>query len=101
MSMARGLQAESWDVSPDMLTYTFNIREGVKWHNKAPMNGRELTAADVVFNFERNLGLGDFAEAGRVLLFGLSPLASYQSNRRRLSMKVRWLFEHTKPNLPL
>ena len=28
------------------------------------MNGRELTAADVVFNFERNLGLGDFAEAG-------------------------------------
>ena len=64
MSMARGLLAESWDVSPDMLTYTFNIREGVKWHNKAPMNGRELTAADVVFNFERNLGLGDFAEAG-------------------------------------
>ena len=29
MSMARGLLAESWDVSPDMLTYTFNIREGV------------------------------------------------------------------------
>ena len=28
------------------------------------MNGREFTADDVVFNFHRLLGLGDFAEAG-------------------------------------
>ena len=55
--------AESWD-TPDPLTIIFNIRKGVKWQNKAPMNGREFTADDVVFNFHRLLGLGDFAEAG-------------------------------------
>ena len=55
--------AESWD-TPDPLTIIFNIRQGVHWQDKAPMNGRELTADDVVFNFHRQLGLGDFAEAG-------------------------------------
>ena len=39
-------------------------RQGVRWHNKPPMNGRLLTAQDVEFTFHRMLGLGDFAEAG-------------------------------------
>ena len=58
LSALRGALAESWDISPDGLTYTFNIRQGVNWHNKAPMNGRELTADDIVFNYHRYLGLG-------------------------------------------
>jgi len=29
------------------------LRQGVKFQNKAPVNGRELTADDVVFNFKR------------------------------------------------
>ena len=53
-----GHLAESWDISPDGLTYTFNIRKGVNWHNKAPMNGRELTAKDIEYNWHRMLGLG-------------------------------------------
>ena len=55
--------AEGWD-TPDPLTIIFNIRQGVRWQDKAPMNGREFTADDVAFNFHRLLGLGDFAEAG-------------------------------------
>ncbi len=47
-----GALAESWDV-PDPQTYIFHIRQGVRWHDKAPMNGRELTAEDVVYNFNR------------------------------------------------
>ena len=47
-----GALAESWDV-PDPRTYIFHIRQGVRWHDKAPMNGRELTADDVVYNFNR------------------------------------------------
>ena len=54
----KGALAESWEISPDGLTYTFPIRQGVHWHNKAPMNGRELTADDIVFNYHRYLGLG-------------------------------------------
>ena len=58
VEVAAGELAESWDISPDGLTYTFHIRKGVHWHNKAPMNGRELTAKDIEYNLHRYLGLG-------------------------------------------
>ena len=55
--------AESWE-QPDQLTTVFKIRKGVHWQNKAPMNGRELTALDVEWNYHRFTGLGNFSEAG-------------------------------------
>ena len=58
LSSLNGALAESWEISPDGLTYTFKIRQGVYWHDKAPMNGRELTADDIVYNYHRYLGLG-------------------------------------------
>ena len=65
-----GLLAESWS-QPDPLTYVLNIRQGVRFHDKAPVNGRLLTAEDVEFNFHRILGIGsgytersEFANAG-------------------------------------
>ena len=45
--------AESWKVSDDGLTYTFNLRPNAKWQNLPPMNGRPVTAQDVVWSFER------------------------------------------------
>jgi peptide/nickel transport system substrate-binding protein len=45
--------AESWKASDDLLTYTFNLRPGIKWHNKPPVNGRPVTAQDVVWSYER------------------------------------------------
>jgi peptide/nickel transport system substrate-binding protein len=44
--------AESW-TQPDELTYVFKLRPGVKWHNVAPVNGRELVAEDVIYSYER------------------------------------------------
>ena len=63
LSVIRGSLAESWEL-PDPNTYIFQLRKGVHWHDKAPMNGRELTADDVVFNWHRMMGMGEFAEAG-------------------------------------
>src|SRR5207244_4820254 len=46
--------AERWE-SPDDTTYIFYLRQGVKWHNKPPVNGRELVAEEVKFTFDRFL----------------------------------------------
>jgi peptide/nickel transport system substrate-binding protein len=42
------LLAESWQVSPDLKTYTFKLRKGVKFHNGEPFN-----SAAVKFTFDR------------------------------------------------
>lgn len=42
------LLAESWEVSPDLKTYTFRLRKGVKFQNGEPFN-----ASAVKFSFER------------------------------------------------
>ncbi|MBI2985900.1 MAG: ABC transporter substrate-binding protein, partial [Deltaproteobacteria bacterium] len=39
--------AKSWKLSSDGLTYTFQLRDNVKWHDGAP-----FTSADVKFSFE-------------------------------------------------
>jgi peptide/nickel transport system substrate-binding protein len=44
----RPVLAESWRVSPNGREWTFALRHGVRFHN-----GRELTADDVRFTFER------------------------------------------------
>ncbi|MFZ3577650.1 ABC transporter substrate-binding protein [Virgibacillus sp. DJP39] len=45
----KGQLAKSWD-QPNEQTYIFNLIEGVKFHN-----GREMTAEDVLYSFERIL----------------------------------------------
>ena len=39
--------AESWDYDEDTYTYTFHIRDGIKWHD-----GEPFTADDVKFTIE-------------------------------------------------
>ena len=46
----RPLLATAWKVEADNLTWTFNLRHGVFFHN-----GRELTSRDVKFSVERIL----------------------------------------------
>jgi peptide/nickel transport system substrate-binding protein len=44
--------ADSW-TQLDETSYVFKLRKGVRWHPKPPVNGRELTADDVVYSMER------------------------------------------------
>ena len=41
-------QAESFEVSDDGLTYTFHLRDGLKWSD-----GSDLTAEDFVYSYKR------------------------------------------------
>ena len=43
---------ESWELNDD-LTYVFKLRPGILWQNVAPVNGRALTAQDIVFSLDR------------------------------------------------
>ena len=46
--------AKSWDISSDGLTYTFKLRDDVKFHDGSP-----LKASDVVYSFDRLKAIGE------------------------------------------
>jgi peptide/nickel transport system substrate-binding protein len=52
-SMAPSL-ATKWQQSPDGLSYDFELRQGVSFHNGDP-----FTAEDVLYSFERYKGAGN------------------------------------------
>ncbi len=47
-NITRPYLAEGWSASEDLTSWTFNLREGIKWSN-----GDEFNADDVVFNVTR------------------------------------------------
>jgi peptide/nickel transport system substrate-binding protein len=83
--------AESWEQSPDGLTVNMKLRQGVKFHNKAPINGRDLTAEDVVASWQRYAAKG--ALRGLVANSALSPQAPVLSltstDARTIQIKLK------------
>ena len=43
-------QAESWETSEDGLTWTFHLRDGLKWSD-----GTDLTAKDFVYSWQLSM----------------------------------------------
>ena len=92
-----GALAESWEMA-DPLTYVFHIRKGVRWHDKAPMNGREFRAQDVVYNIHRYTGTGSgFTEPSA----GAGNLASIPFESITASDDATVVFKLTKPKVDL
>ena len=51
--------AESWEVSEDAKTYTFHLREGLKWNNGTPFTSADIAFAVELFS-EPSYGVGGF-----------------------------------------
>ncbi|AGA69537.1 ABC-type oligopeptide transport system, periplasmic component [Desulfitobacterium dichloroeliminans LMG P-21439] len=55
--------AEKWETSPDGLTWTFHLREGLKWSDGSP-----LTAKDFVYSWKRVADPATAAPYGQTML---------------------------------
>ncbi len=66
--MTKGL-AKSWEII-DNKTIIFHLNEGIKWQNKPPVNGREVTAEDLKWGYERMMKIPQSGLPGYALLLG-------------------------------
>jgi peptide/nickel transport system substrate-binding protein len=60
--------AESWEIAPDGLSWVFNLRDGVSFHDGTP-----FSAEDVAFSFERAMA-EDSTNAQKVLFEGINSV---------------------------
>ncbi|CAM3153439.1 peptide ABC transporter substrate-binding protein [Streptobacillus felis] len=65
--------AESWEISEDGLTWTFKLRDGIKWSN-----GEAITADDFVFGWQRALDPKNATEYAYIL-FPIKNAEKYAS----------------------
>jgi len=73
-----GHLAESWEQT-DTTTYVFHMRDDVKWEDKAPTNGRLLTAQDIEYNFNRYFALGKWSGGDKASLLTQYKVASVEA----------------------
>jgi ABC-type transport system substrate-binding protein len=69
--------AKNWYVEEDNLTWIFNLKKGIKFHN-----GREVTAQDVKYSFERLLS-PKLNSPNSWFLFDIEGAAEYNQGKLR------------------
>ncbi|HEY0184787.1 MAG TPA: ABC transporter substrate-binding protein [Rhodopila sp.] len=59
--------ATAWTISPDQLTYTFTLRQGVKWHDGHDFTSADVAASLAILKTQHPRGRGTFAHVKQVL----------------------------------
>jgi peptide/nickel transport system substrate-binding protein len=85
--------AESWQQTSDT-TYVFKLKKGVKFHAKPPVNGRELTADDVRYTYERMLSEKGSTNAS--MYRSIAKIEALDRYRVRFTLKepFAWFLDH-------
>ncbi len=73
--------AESWDISDDGLTYTFNLHAGVKFHD-----GTDFDSGDVVFSLDRARA-EDSKNAQKALFEPIDSVAAVDPSTVKITLK--------------
>ncbi len=76
--------AESWQ-QPGETSYVFRLRKGVRWHKKPPLDGRELTAEDVRYTFDRFLTIK--GNANRHMMNSLAKVEAVDAHTVKFTLK--------------
>jgi peptide/nickel transport system substrate-binding protein len=76
---------QKWE-QPSPTEYVFTLQPGVKWQNKPPVNGRPMTADDVVFSLER-ARTNDPRFFSRSVIATLDTIESPSPNTVRITTK--------------
>jgi peptide/nickel transport system substrate-binding protein len=58
--------ATAWTISPDQLTYTFTLRQGVKWHDGHDFTSADVAASIAILRKFHPRGRGTFAHVAEV-----------------------------------
>lgn len=78
--------ARRWE-QPSQTEYVFTLQPGVKWHNKPPVNGRELVADDIAFSLNR-VRAPDPRFTSRSLLAGVDKVEAPDRSTVRITLKA-------------
>jgi peptide/nickel transport system substrate-binding protein len=78
-NVVRPQMVETWQVSDDRLTYSFTLRDGMKWHD-----GQPVTAADCVASLKR---WGAKDGMGRALMDFVATIETIDAKSFRLVLK--------------
>ena len=84
---------ERWE-QPSDTRYIFHLRRGVRWHNKSPVNGRELVAEDVRYSIERFLTVK--GNANRPLLADMADVKVLGTHTVQVDLHSRnvWFLDY-------
>ncbi len=74
--------AQSWEISDDGTTYTFKLREGVKFHD-----GTDFEATDVVFSLDRARA-EDSTNAQKALFEGIESVEAVDPGTVKVTLKA-------------
>lgn len=74
--------AEKYEIV-EPTVWTFTLRQGVRFHNIPPVNGRELVASDVVFSYQRQIA--ERANAG--VIAGIEKAEAVDKHTLRITLK--------------
>lgn len=62
--------AKSWEISADLRSITFHLRDDVRWHDNSA-----FTANDVLYSYQHYRSLPDPSRPGRMLFDGISDVS--------------------------